>query len=218
MPLPHRVVEALDHEHDRRVAGRQVDPERLERGRVGGLAREIHGADDRRVRGTRAQGAAREAQRPRARELLRRDRERRPRDVELAVQPVRRDVRHVPDHARRLEDRGDRIPQRADVDRRTEPRRRRVGEPPARHVPAHLGVGAHADEHGRALPRQREALGGLDRRLEQQRLLGERLLQIARREAQPIRGQRDVGAAGGRAAAREERLRERADAAELPDA
>src|SRR6185503_5804152 len=71
------------------------------------------------------------------------------------------------------------------------------GESPASTVPSDLGIGLHSDQHARAIARQRrELVDRFARRLQEERLLPERLLQIVRGEAEALERELDLLGAG----------------------
>jgi len=175
-----------DHHHGgvaRRAARTVTD------GREGRLVHEldtqIHRSDQRGVGLARLQAAAGQLERAQARQLLRRDGQAGPAEIELLAQTVGDDVRHRADDARRSEQRHEAV---AGLSRPARRRAERLGparDSPACAVPRDLCVALHADVRRRALVRQRDAVHGLQRRCQEQQLLRQGLLQIPGRKAQP---------------------------------
>ncbi len=182
-----RVGETGEHEHDGGIAGRRRFAERSARSGVYRLARQVDRTHDGRVDLARTQRPERDGERRRSRVLLDEDRVARAPEVELRVEPVRGNVGHRPEHARRFEDGDDRVAHRLEPGRIGAERVLPFGESPAHAVACDLGIRLHPDEHARPLARQRrEVVDRFACRLQEQDLLAQRLLQIVRREAQAL--------------------------------
>ena len=142
----------------------------------------VHRADDRRVDLAAAQRLRGQLQRHQAGCLLGADGKARPGEVELRVQPVGHQVRHGAEHAGRGQGRPEGVPPPAEQVQvgAVQPGAR----PPARTVAVDLRVAAHPDQDHGPLARQHPVADGVPGGGQYQQPLGQRLLQIARREAQ----------------------------------
>ena len=117
-------------------------------------------------------------ERPQARQFIGRDREARPRQIGLPVDPVGQDVGHAPSCGRDL------------VTRHEQVGRRHAGlreQAQSQHQPARVCIDLHADQHGGALARQRRYLaqrihGGR----EHQSVLRKRAVEVPGRHAQAL--------------------------------
>ncbi len=186
------IIETLHDQHHGGVAGRagivreDIRGDEVSRHSVGGVAREVDGADHGSVDVADSERAHRDIDGFQTAVLLGAHREARPGDVELAVQPVGDQIRHRAEDFGRTEYRSDRISGLGNPFRAVAAFACQRGDSPPDSEACRLRVGSHADVHPRPIPRQGTRLvKRLVGHLEHRELLAQRGLQIVRRE--PLR-------------------------------
>jgi hypothetical protein len=193
------VFEALEHEHDRGIAGDAsvLGEKRFDGALMNRFAREVSGAHYRRVELAVAEGADRKLERAHAGELLGCERKRRAANIELAVEPVGRNIRHRAEHALRTEERHDPFARSLHPGIVEPQRGGPLGEAPACSIARDLGIALCADQDARRLGRKAETFGGFPGGCEDHRLLTKRLLQVFGRKPQSCKF--ELHGLGGRA-------------------
>ena len=190
------VVETLHDQHHGGVAGRAgiVGGDEVGRHSMGGVARQVDGADHGRVDLADPERAHRDIDGVETAVFLGAHREARPGEVVLAVQPVGDQVGHRAEDFRRTEHRCEHLTGPCHPFRAIATFACQRGDSPPDSKTCRLRIGSHADIHAR--PIWREGAGLVERLLgdlEHRELLAQGGLQILRRKPLRREPQFDVG-------------------------